>query len=80
MTVRIPKKLHDYFKSPKVLLVAVNNIAAYMNLSRLQSVCPSISYQNSVPIEVDEGELADELLKDETLFVLLAMYAMGVGE
>ena len=80
MTVRISKKVKDYFKSETSLVVAVNSIAQYMNLSELKGFEVSNSAVETALVEVDESELCDDLLKDERLFALVAVYAMGIGE
>ena len=80
MTVNIPKRVIDYFKTADVMLAAVNGIAQYMNLSSLRGVSASISGEVFSPIEIDEENLSDAALKNEKLFALLAIYAMGVGE
>ena len=80
MTVTIPKRIADYFKTPDNLIVAVNNIGCYLSIPRLQGITLSISGDVPTHFEIDETELDDKRLMDENLLVLVAAYAMGVGE
>lgn len=80
MKIHIFRKVKDYFKSTASLVVAVNNIARCMNLSELKGFEVSNSSEQMTLIEIDEDELCDSLLEDEKLFVLVALYAMGIGE
>lgn len=82
MTISINRDLFMYFGSETKLTMCVNRIADYMDISRIKRMLPQISFSDGdvVPVKVDESELADERLKDKKLFVLLAVYAMGVGE
>lgn len=82
MTVKIDRSLFAYFRNATKLTVSVNKIAEYMNLSSLEKILPEVDFsaEDSVQVEIDEGELFSEKLKNEKLFVLLAIYAMGIGE
>ena len=80
MTIKISQKIIDYFANPTSLLVAVNKMSAYMNLSQLDGAVLSISNDKKNSIEIDESELYDAVLTDGNLFELIAFYAMAVGE
>jgi len=80
MTIKISQKIIDYFENPTSLLVAVNKMSDYMNLSQMDGAVLSISDDEKSPIEIDESELYDTALIDEDLFELVAFYAMAVGE
>jgi len=69
MTVRIPKKVIEYFNSSDLLTVAVNDMSKYLNLFRLEGFALSNFVQEMTPVEIDESELDDDRLKDEQLFV-----------
>ncbi|MDR1971274.1 MAG: hypothetical protein LBQ46_05080 [Treponema sp.] len=82
MTIEISKKIFDYFRNSNKLIVSVNKISEYFSLSRLKENNIEISFNNIelVSIEIDENELDSSILKDENVFSLMAIYAMGVGE
>ncbi len=82
MTINIDKNLFMYFGSETKLTVCVNRVADYVDISRIKRILPQISFsdENTVLVQIDESELADESLEDRKMFVLLAVYAMGVGE
>lgn len=82
MTVRINNDLFRYFRNSAKLTVSVNKISEYMDLSSVEKFMPLVSFSenDSVLVEIDENELVSEKLKNEKLFVLMAIYAMGIGE
>lgn len=82
MTVRINNDLFRYFRNSAKLTVSVNKISEYMDLPSVEKFMPLVSFseKDSVPVEIDENELVSEELKNEKLFVLMAIYAMGIGE
>lgn len=82
MTVRINNDLFRYFRNSAKLTVSVNKISEYMDLPSVEKFMPFVSFseKDSVLVEIDENELVSEKLKNEKLFVLMAIYAMGIGE
>lgn len=82
MTVIINNELFKYFRNSAKLTVSVNKISEYMDLSSLEKFMPLVSFseKDSVQVEIDDNELFSDKLKNEKLFVLLAIYAMGIGE
>lgn len=82
MTVRINNDLFRYFRNSAKLTVSVNKISEYMDLSSVEKFMPLVSFSEKDPVLVgiDENELVSEKLKNEKLFVLMAIYAMGIGE
>lgn len=82
MKIRIPHEVYNYFGSETKLTVSVNKMSVYFNLERFKKSLAnvSISDDETYLIEIDESELEHEALKDSKVFVMLAIYAMGVGE
>ena len=82
MTVRINNELFRYFRNSAKLTVSVNKISEYMELSSVEKFMPLVTFseKDSVLVEIDESELVSEELKNEKMFVLMAIYAMGAGE
>ena len=82
MKIRIPIALFDYFKSERKLAISVNKIAEYLSLEEIKKINFAINFTNSElkEIDIDEQELDNNLLKNENLFVIVALYAMSVGE
>lgn len=82
MTVRINNELFRYFRNSAKLTVSVNKISEYMELSSIEKFMPLVTFseKDSVQVEIDESELVSEELKNEKMFVLMAIYAMGAGE
>lgn len=82
MKIRIPKDVYDYFGSEAKLTVSVNKMSVYFNLEKFKKSLTNVSISDDETslIEIDESELEHEALKDSKVFVILALYAMGVGE
>ena len=79
MTVKLDKKVFEYFQNPTNLTVSVNEMSSYFKLERLIDIGLEIK-GNPVIIEIDENELDNNLLRNESLFSLMAIYAMGTGQ
>lgn len=82
MKIKIPIALFDYFKNERKLAISVNKIAEYLSLEELKKSDFSINFTNSElkEVDIDEQELDNNLLKNENLFIIVALYAMAVGE
>lgn len=80
MTVLVSKKIADYFKSADKMTVAVNGIASYMSLDALKGFSLLDEGGESVQFEIDETNITVVDLKNEKLFLLVALYAMSMGE
>jgi hypothetical protein len=82
MQVKLNRKLVDYFKNSTKLIVSVNKISEYFDLSIVDKLNIDLQYKQGdiVFMEIDETELDNQLLRNEQIFSLMAIYAMGVGE
>lgn len=82
MTISINKNIFNHFGTSEKLTVCVNKVAEYMNLFNVKQILPSVNFskEDCVLIKIDEHELFSEDLTNEKMFVLLALYAMGVEE
>jgi hypothetical protein len=75
----INKMVYGYFRNPANLIVKVNEMSSYFRLERLVDIKMDVT-NNLVPVEIDESELDNGLLKNESIFSLMALYAMGTGQ
>ena len=82
MKMKLPKQLLDYFKNERNLAISVNKISEYLSLDKIKQLNLRIDLSKNILVEVniDETELDSVLLKDETLFSIVAIYAMAIGE
>jgi hypothetical protein len=82
MLINLDKKIVDYFKNSTKLVVSVNKISEYFNLSLIDKLNIDMQFKQdeTVSIEIDEMELDNDLLTKKQIFVLMSIYAMGVGE
>ena len=83
MKINIPNEVYNYFGSEAKLIDSVNKVSVYFNLKEFKKFLHnlSVSAENTSLIDIDESELKHEALKDDSkLFLMMAMYASGVGE
>jgi len=79
MVIRINKKIYNYFRNSTNLVVKVNEMSNYFRLERLTDFKIDMN-DDLISVEIDESELDNDMLKNETLFSLMAIYAMGTGQ
>ena len=79
MVISINKKIYNYFRNSTNLVVKVNEMSNYFRLERLTDFKIDMN-DDLISVEIDESELDNDMLKNETLFSLLAIYAMGTGQ
>lgn len=82
MKINIPNEVYEYFGSEAKLIDSVNKVGAYFNFEKFKKSLEkvSISEENTSLINVDESKLDNEALKDSKILVMIAIYALGVGE
>jgi len=82
MIMQLPKRIFDYFKNARRLVISVNKISEYLSLDKINQLNLKIDLSDNelIEIAIDENELDNELLKNEPLFTLIAIYAMAIGE
>ena len=82
MIIKLPKNVFDYFQNERKLVISVNKISEYLSLNILKKINLKLNFENEqlIDVDVDEKEIDNELLKDHTLFILITLYAMAIGE
>ena len=82
MKVKLPVDLFNYFKNERKIAISVNKISEYLSIDKLCNLNISLNFQDKemIEVDIDEDELDNNVLKNETIFVIIAMYAMAIGE
>jgi hypothetical protein len=81
MKLRIKQVVFDYFRNTTNLIVKVNEMSNYFRLERLAGI--NVVLENNpdvIAIDINEYELGNDFLLNESIFTLMAIYAMGTGQ